>query len=49
MAGDDFWSWFELVMKEELALCLSDETHAEDRRTFVMNTWLRSAPAAGHC
>jgi hypothetical protein len=46
--SDNSWSWFNITMKDELALCCKEE-HAEDRREYIMRNWLLSAPAAGSC
>lgn len=46
--GEDFWSWFELAMKDELARC-SEGGCAEARRDYIAHFWLQYAPTAGNC
>jgi hypothetical protein len=41
---DNFWSWFSIAMRDELAACDGD-----DQRNFITQTWLLTAPAAGSC
>lgn len=51
MAADlhaDFGSWFEIIMRDELAIC-HEEKHAEKCRDYVLRTWLLYAPVAGTC
>lgn len=41
---DDFWSWFNVMMKDELVRC-----REEEQREFITQTWLLTAPVAGSC